>query len=153
MEIAEAMTDIEKQQKTLLQKMNSKMVELDEQIKTLEILLTNFEIQHVTGEVDEEVYQREINVLSMGLETSRHELETMKDATDQLASGNIIFEQETEPRPPESEVEEEKLENPVMQFVEVTQADSNETQQETLENTEETQPAETKTEDKEKQEA
>ena len=152
MEIAEATTDIERQQKALLQKMNTKMMEHKEQIKTLEILLANVEIQHVTGEVDEEVYQREINVLSMGLETSRHELETMKEATDQLSSGNMVIEQETEPQPAESEAVE-KLGKPVMQYVEVTETSSNEAPQETLETAEEAQSADTTSEGEKKQEA
>lgn len=152
MEIAEATTDIERQQKALLQKMNTKMMEHKEQIKTLEILLANVEIQHVTGEVDEEVYQREINVLSMGLETSRHELEAMKEATDQLSSGNMVIEQETEPQPAESEAVE-KLGKPVMQYVEVTETSSNEAPQETLETAEEAQSADTTSEGEKKQEA
>jgi len=152
MEIAEATTDIERQQKALLQKMNTKMMEHKEQIKTLEILLANVEIQHVTGEVDEEVYQREINVLSMGLETSRHELEAMKEATDQLSSGNMVIEQEMEPQPAESEAVE-KLGKPVMQYVEVTETSSNEAPQETLETAEEAQSADTTSEGEKKQEA
>lgn len=152
MEIAEAITDIERQQNTLLQKMNAKMMELKEQIKTLEILLTNLEIHHVIGEVDEEVYQREINVLSMGLETSRHELETMRDATEQLSNGNMIIEQETEPQQAESHVAEEKLENPVVQFVEATETSSTEAPTETSEATQESPSTDMTSENKEKQE-
>jgi peptidoglycan hydrolase CwlO-like protein len=96
MEIAEAMTDIQRQQKALLQKMNAKTVELEEQIKTLEILLANFEIQHVTGEVEEEVYQREVNVLSMGLETTKHELEAIREALDRLSSSDALMKEEGE---------------------------------------------------------
>jgi hypothetical protein len=153
MEIAEAITDIERQQKALLQKMDAKMMELKEQIKTLEILLANLEIHHVIGEVDEEVYQREINVLSMGLETSRHELETMREATDQLSSGSIVVEQEAEPQTAENEAAEEELEKPVMQFVKVAETDSNEAQTETLEATQEAQSTDTTPENEEKQEA
>jgi hypothetical protein len=152
MEIAEAITDIERQQNTLLQKMNTKMMELKEQIKTLEILLTNVEIHHVIGEVDEEVYQREINVLSMGLETSRHELETMREAAEQLSNGNMIIEQETEPQQAESQVAEEKLENPVVQFVEATEASSTEAPTETSEATQESPSTDITPENEEKQE-
>lgn len=152
MEIAEAITDIERQQNTLLQKMNAKMMELKEQIKTLEILLTNLEIHHVIGEVDEEVYQREINVLSMGLETSRHELETMREAAEQLSNGNMIIEQETEPQQAESHVAEEKLENPVVQFVEATEASSTEAPTETSEATKESPSTDITPENEEKQE-
>lgn len=94
-EIAEAITDIEKQQKALFEKINAKTMELKEQIRTLEILLANFEIQHVTGEINEETYQQQINIISMGLETSRQELELVKQATETLSSGNVVEELET----------------------------------------------------------
>jgi hypothetical protein len=117
-EIAESMTDIERQQKTMTDKMNAKIVELEEQVKTLEILLANFEIQHVTGEVDDEVYQREIAVLSVGLETSRNELDAMKDAADQLSRGNFF---ESELKVEDKVIEE--IPKPKMAYVEVNTAE------------------------------
>lgn len=87
-EIGEAIAEIEKQRKDLLEKMNSKIRELESQIKTLEVLVANYEIQHVTGEVEEEVYQWEINLLSVGLDNARKELDAMKEALNQL-SGNV----------------------------------------------------------------
>ena len=84
-EIATAMTEIEKQQQDLLQKMQTKTKELENQIKTLEMLFANYEIQHVAGEVDEEIYQREINLLATGLETAKRELETINQAVNQLS--------------------------------------------------------------------
>lgn len=51
-EISDAMADIEKQQKGLLEKMAAKVVELEGQVKALEILIANYEIRHVTGEID-----------------------------------------------------------------------------------------------------
>jgi chromosome segregation ATPase len=110
MEMAEAMTEIEKRQKALLQKMNAKIVELEEQVKTLEILLANYEIQHVTGEIDDETYHHEIDVLSMGLETSRMELNSVKEATGQLASGNVSANQENEAQAKEAGTPFETLE-------------------------------------------
>ncbi len=109
MEIVEAMTDIENRQKTLMQKMDVKIAELGEQVKTLEILLTDFEIQHITGDIDEETYQREINVLSMGLETSRLELNSVREAADQLANGNIFTKQDSEQQTEEIGMDREKL--------------------------------------------
>jgi hypothetical protein len=76
--------EIEKQQKDLLMKMQEKTQELESQIKTLETLLANYEIQHVVGEIDEEMYQREMTVLSTGLESARHELNVINEATSQL---------------------------------------------------------------------
>ncbi len=156
MEIGEAITEIETQQKALLQKMNSKMMELEEQIKTLEVLLANFEIQHVTGELDEEVYQREVDALSIGLETSRNELDKIREAIGQFSSG-IVVDQGTETRATEEvdvvESVEEKLQKTEMEFAEVNEANPPEAQQETLEAAEKTESTETLAEGEENQQA
>ena len=168
-EIDEGIAEIERQQKALLEKMNSKMEELEEQIKTLEMLLANFEIQHVTGEVDEEVYQREIGVLSMGIETAKHELDGVREAVNQLSSGmqilstEVAVEQKIEPQSAENEVSqpkvevvEEKLPESPIERVEVKETDSfqaqQENKQETSQSTEESQSTETVAEGGEKQE-
>ncbi|MDH5482103.1 MAG: CdvA-like protein [Candidatus Bathyarchaeota archaeon] len=179
-EISQALAEIERQQKALLEKMNSKMDELETQIKTLEILLANFEIQHVTGEVEEEVYQREISLLSAGLETSRHELEIVKEAIGQLSSGiqtptdEAVAQQgmEQQPQPQENidvsnaEVEiteeqasivEENLPEPPVEPLQVSETDTSQTpqaeSQEFFQSAEETQATETNVEGEEKQEA
>ncbi|MEM3700710.1 MAG: CdvA-like protein [Candidatus Bathyarchaeia archaeon] len=116
-EIAEAIAEIERQKRDLLEKMNSKIRELESQIKTLEVLVANYEIQHVTGEVEEEVYQREINLLSVGLDTARKELDAIKEAFNQL-SGNtqiptaaeVVPPQEIQPQIQETEVGVAKVE-------------------------------------------
>jgi hypothetical protein len=164
-EIDEAIAEIERQEKGLLEKMNSKMEELEEQIKTLEMLLANFEIQHVTGEVDEEVYQSEMGILSMGIETAKHELDVVREAVNQLSSGmqvstpEVIVQQKIEPQPEETEVSEpkvevveEKLPEPPVERVEVKETRSFQAQQETSQSTKESQPTETVAEGEEKQE-
>jgi hypothetical protein len=156
--------------------MNSKMEELEAQIKTLEMLLANFEIQHVTGEVDEEVYQREIGILSMGIETAKQELDVVREAVNQLSSGmqisstEVVVEQKMEPQSAENEVSqpkvevveetvsvvEEKLSESLVEPVEVKEVDSfqaqQENKQETSQSTEESQPTETVAEGEGKQE-
>jgi len=139
-EVDEAIAEIERQHKALLEKMDSKMKELEGQIKTLEIILANFEIQHVSGEVDEEVYQREISLLSVGVETARHELDAIREAMNQLSSGiqipaaDVVGQQETEPQPQENEVS-----NTEVKVVEAESSQSPQQQpQETLPSTEET---------------
>ncbi len=161
-EIDNAIAEVERQQKALLEKMNSKMGEIEEQIKTLEILFANFEIQHVTGEVDEDVYQREINLLSAGLETARRELEIVRDAWNQLSSGmqisasDVVVEQKVETQPSEKEVKvaeepvsavEEKLPASSVECVEISEAGSSQASQG------EAQSTETTAEGEEKQEA
>ena len=88
-DIAAAIAEIEKQQQELIHKMTAKTAELHSQIKTLEILLANYEIQHVTGEIDENTYTMEINLITNGLETAKHELETIQNAVTQLSSPAI----------------------------------------------------------------
>jgi hypothetical protein len=152
MEIAEAIAEIERREKSLLQKMNAKMVELEEQIKTLEILLANFEIQHVTGEIDEETYQREINVLSMGLETSRLELDSVKKATDQLTNGNIFAKQNNEPQATEVEIGQREMQKPTVEL-EGNEIDSTRASETDSRGTEASQSAEKSVEAKESQQA
>jgi hypothetical protein len=85
-EVDEHIGEIERQQSALLQKMSCKIGELEGQIRTLEMLLANFEIQHVAGEVSDEVYEREIGLLSVGLDTARQELNVVKEAAKTLSS-------------------------------------------------------------------
>lgn len=120
-EIDDAIADIEKQQKALLEKMAAKVVELEGQIKTLEILLANFEIRHVTGEIDEAAYQRENDLLTAGLDAAKQELDEVKDATDQLASGDFMID-EAEPPPQQNEVAQ-----PEVKFIDETPQAENET--------------------------
>ena len=120
-EIDDAIADIEKQQKALLEKMAAKVIEIEGQVKTLEILLANFEIRHVTGEVDEDTYQRENDLLTIGLDTAKKELEEVKDATDQLASGDFMID---EIEPPTRQNEDAQ---PKVKFLDETPPAENET--------------------------
>lgn len=96
-EMEEALTEIERQQQVLQEKMTAKADDVEGQIKTLEMLLANFEIQHVTGEVDDDVYERQVDLLSVGLENARQELDMVRDALGQLSSGNVAMPLEPEP--------------------------------------------------------
>jgi hypothetical protein len=147
-EISEAIAEIERQQRALIQKMDSKTVELEQQIRTLEVLLTNFEMQHVSGEVEEDIYQRGVNVLYLGLDTARQELDVVKEAIDQLASGRMFIEQETEPEPEKNETAEEKLQSPTIELVNVNETSSSEIHQEPLEHPKEPQRAEMPSQEK-----
>jgi len=108
-DITAVIMEIEKQQKDLLAKMQGKTQELEGQIKTLETLLANYEIQHVVGEIDEESYQREITLLSTGLETAKRELDVIKEATNQLCPP--VEAPPTEPSLPAEESEAEVVQN------------------------------------------
>jgi hypothetical protein len=104
-EIDEAIGEIERQQQALQEKMTAKAGEIEGQIRTLEMLLANFEIQHVAGEVDDDVYGRQVDLLTVGLENARQELDMVKDAVGQLSMGNVAVSME-----PEVEVSKENIE-------------------------------------------
>ena len=101
-EIADAIAEIEAKQNALVEKMRTKTNELEQQMKTLEFLLVNSEIRHVSGEIEEEAYNRECNVLSLGLETTRQELNEIKDAISNISEQSLGL-----PPPPPLQVEEE----------------------------------------------
>jgi hypothetical protein len=80
----------------LLEKMNLKVNELEQQVKILEMLLANFEIQHATGEIDDEIYQHKTELLSMGLEAAKQELDVTKESVNQF-SGRVQMTEVIEP--------------------------------------------------------
>jgi len=119
--IDEAINDIENRKRALLEKMKSRISELDQHTKTLEVLLANFEIQHVTGEIEEDVYQREISLLSIGLENARHESDVVNEALNQLSE-----------RIPSNEGNEaliDKMESPAPEALETSQPSAESTDQ------------------------
>lgn len=152
-EIEEAIADNERQQKLLIEKMNVKAGELEEQIRTLEMLLANFEIQHVIGELNEDIYQREIELLSSGLEMAKHELDTVREAMNQL-SDYMPLKKEMKTQPEENietpqteapaEPVEEKTDAPIVEFVEVGEKKESQPPEETAQSAGETETAETK---------
>jgi len=152
-EINEAVAEIDGQRKALLGKMASKAMELEEQIRTLEILLANFEIQHVADEVDDETYHRETELLSTGLETAKKELDDVQYAVNQLSNDEMNTQQDVEPpqiRAPEPEV---KFSEEPPQTAEKEQIDPVEAVVETIQCNEETQHSETEAKAEEKQQA
>lgn len=137
-EMDETLAEIERQKSALLDKMNTKIKELEEHIKVLERLLANFEIQHVGGEIEEEVYQREIALLSIGLDTARQELDLIKEAVNKITnvpkvSESVVVHEEVETKLPESteKMEAAKLEATEVEVKTETQ-ELGETQQETV---------------------
>ncbi len=107
-DISKAIAEIEAKQKTLVEKMTSKVEELEQQMKTLEHLLVNSEIRHVSGEIEEEIYTHECNVLSLGLETTKQELNEIKEAISNIGEQDLDLpspqsEEETASMEPETE--------------------------------------------------
>jgi Na+/phosphate symporter len=137
-EIDEAVAEIEGQRKALLGKMASKAMELEEQIRTLEILLANFEIQHVTGEVDDDTYHRETDLLCTGLETAKKELDAVQNAVNQLSNDDMMAQQEVEPPQTQTSEPEVKLSEEPPQAAEKGQVGNEETVVETIQCKQET---------------
>lgn len=134
-EIVDALAEVENQRKALVEKMTSKTNELEKQIKTLEIFFANFEIQHVTGEIDEETYLHETDLLNMGLETTRNELDAVQEAANQLAEG--LAPQQAEPHiDAEPLAQEHPITQPEVKLLEepvpVLESEPVETSQETV---------------------
>ncbi|UCH32683.1 MAG: CdvA-like protein [Candidatus Bathyarchaeota archaeon] len=105
-EIGEAIAEIEAKQDALVEKMRVKINELEQQMKTLEHLLVNSEIRHISGEIEDDAYNRECNVLSLGLETTKHELDEIKEAISNLSEKDIDLPPPS-PTPPPLQTEEE----------------------------------------------
>jgi hypothetical protein len=150
-EINEAVAEIEGQRKALVGKMASKAMELEEQIRTLEILLANFEIQHVTDEVDDDTYHRETDLLYTGLETAKKELNAVQDAVNQLSNDDIRTQQEFEPPQTQTPEPEVKFSEEPPQAGEKEQARPEEAAVETIQCNEEGRHSETEAKAEEKQ--
>jgi hypothetical protein len=95
-EIEDSMIETEKQQRALVAKMLSKSLALEAQIKTLETLLADSEIQHVTGEIEDDIYQQQNDLLMIGLESMKTELSHVRDAMSKLSNGLVNVNCETE---------------------------------------------------------
>lgn len=119
-EMEAAIAEIEKQRKLLLEKISVKTMELEERIKVLEKLLANLEIQHVGGEIAEEIYQRDLSLLNVGLENAKKELELTKEVINELAGSQKA--PETHESKPEASVEE-KIKEPTEQELNKTEAE------------------------------
>lgn len=152
-EIDEAVAEIDGQRKALLGKMASKAMELEEQIRTLEILLANFEIQHVADEVDDETYHRETELLSTGLETAKKELDDVQYAVNQLSNEEINTQQDIEPPQIQAPEPGMKFSEEPPQTAEKEQIEPAEAVVETIQCKEDTQHSETEAKAEEKQQA
>jgi len=152
-EIDEAVVEIDAQRKALQGKMASKAMELEEQIRTLEILLANFEIQHVVGEVDEDTYHRETELLGTGLETAKKELDDVQYAVKQLSNDEMNTLQDVEPAQIQAPEPEVKFSEEPPQTTEKRRIEPLEAVVETIQRKEETQHSETEAKAEEKQQA
>jgi len=114
-EITNAITAIEADQKALTEKMTLRANELEKQTKSLEMFLANLEIHHAAGELDEEAYKHQSDAITLGLETTKQELNGIKEALVKLipeTPAPAPTEEQSEPQetPTEVPVQEEAQE-------------------------------------------
>lgn len=100
-EINEALSDVKNYLETLSCKMKSRAENLKKQADVLEIFLANIEILHAAGEIDYETYEKQSKAISLGLESTRNEINEIKCALESIA-----------PKPAEEAKCEEKIEEP-----------------------------------------
>jgi sporulation protein YlmC with PRC-barrel domain len=62
-----ATSELEEVRKTLIEKLKVRADEVESQIRDMEKFLANIEVQHMTGEIDDEAYQLAADSLKLGL--------------------------------------------------------------------------------------
>lgn len=106
-DLNEAITEAETHQKNLADKIAARAIELENQLKSLELLLANSEIHYSAGEIDEELYTNQSNAINLGLEATQLELIDIK-----ASLSNFISEVEapsTLSTPSETDYDEEEI--------------------------------------------
>jgi hypothetical protein len=106
-DLNDAITEAETHQKNLADRIAARATELENQLKSLELLLANSEIHYSAGEIGEELYTNQSNAITLGLEATQLELIDIK-----AALSNFISEVETPTTPStpsETDYEEEEI--------------------------------------------
>ena len=152
-EIDEAVAEIDGQRKALTAKMTSKAMELEDQIRTLEILLANFEIQHVAGEVDDDEYHLETELLGNGLTVAKKELDDVQCAVNQLTNDELNTQQVDETPQIQAPEPEATMPQEPLPTAETEQAPPVEAIAETVQCKEEAQPSQPETKPEEQTQA
>jgi len=125
-DLTEVIIDLEAHLKTLIDKMKTRAEELEKQMKSLEIFLANLEMHYVAGEIDEEAYANQNKAITLGLNATKQELETIRDILSKIAPEKPPEEEKPEPvveeKPTEEKEEEQQLEaQPAPESAETTE--------------------------------
>ena len=125
-DLTEVIIDLEAHLKTLIDKMKTRAEELEKQMKSLEIFLANLEMHYVAGEIDEETYANQNKAITLGLNATKQELETIRDVLSKIAPEKPTEEEKPEPvveeKPTEEKEEEQQLEaQPAPESAETTE--------------------------------
>ena len=105
-EIEETLDSMERYHESIVSKMRSRAQELEKQIGVLEIFLANTELLHVTGEIDEETYQKQIGAINVGLEAAKQELNEIRSVLEGKPESEATQVTVAEPSVSEEVVEE-----------------------------------------------
>lgn len=77
--------ELEAHQRSLVEKMNSRADELEEQTGLFEFILAYLEIRHIGGEIDEEIYAKNRETITLGLGATRSELDLIRDSLTKIS--------------------------------------------------------------------
>lgn len=100
-EIGDALSDVKRYLESLSCKMKNRAESLERQADILEVFLANIEILHASGEIDSETYEKQSKAISLGLESTRNEINEIRRALESIT-----------PKPAEEARCEEKIEAP-----------------------------------------
>ncbi len=78
-DLDDSINEIEGHQKVLADRITSKINELEEQTRTLEMFLADLALGHAAGEVTDALYKSESRSLALGLENAKRELSNLRD--------------------------------------------------------------------------
>jgi len=76
--------DLEAHQRSLADKMNGRADELEEQAALFELVLADLEIRHIGREMDEEIYTRNRETVTLGLEATTSELSLIRNSLNKI---------------------------------------------------------------------
>ena len=76
--------DLEAHQRSLADKMNGRADELEEQAALFELVLADLEIRHIGREMDEEIYSRNRETVTLGLEATTSELSLIRNSLSKI---------------------------------------------------------------------
>jgi hypothetical protein len=139
-DLSDNSNEIEGRQKVLADRIASKITELEEQTRTLEMFLANLALGYAVGEVTDDMYNVESRSLALGLENAKRELSNLRDTLLSTIPEPTEEVEAPAEEPTEMDVSEgtiEETEAPIEEVVEA-QAEEEAAVEETVEeNTEE----------------
>lgn len=117
-DLDDSINEMEGQQKVLADRITSKISELEDEIRTLEMFLANLAIGHAAGEVTDSIYKNESRSLVLGLENAKRELSNLRDTLLGIIPGEVEAPVEELIETEVSEAAAEETEAPMEETVE-----------------------------------